>query len=145
LIERDYRQEKIMPQSSAPRASTVVKTAALLMAVPALLAPMKVAAQQMAANAPNLSRCDQMSATDPKGAIACRVEALNKETAAARLRIQVAENNIDCAREVGELRAANPVATEIARELVRVSGRPAAEYGICRLRDGIRAGLAAKR
>lgn len=94
-----------MPQSSAPRASTVVKTAALLMAVPALLAPMKVAAQQMAANAPNFSRCDQMSASDPKGAIACRVQVLNAHTvaaeargAAADKRIAAVDDSIACAK-----------------------------------------------
>lgn len=101
-----------MPQSSAPRASTVVKTAALLMAVPALLAPMKVAAQQMAANTPNFSRCDQMSATDPKGAIACRVEVLkaagiaadargvaaDARGAAADKRIAAVDDSIACAK-----------------------------------------------
>lgn len=94
-----------MPQSSTPRASTVVKTAALLMAVPALLAPMKAAAQQMAANTPNFSRCDQMSATNPKGAISCRVEVLQAQGAAARregaaadVRVARAEDGVACAK-----------------------------------------------
>lgn len=140
-----------MPQSSTPRASTVVKTAALLMAVPALLTPMKVAAQQMATNTLNFSRCDQMSATNPKGAIACRVEVLNasaaaarKEGAAADARGAAADVRAACANEIGDLRR-NSVfgdkATEIAREIVKASGRPAIENDACALRDGIRAGL----
>jgi hypothetical protein len=69
------------------------------MAVPALLAPMKAAAQQMAANTPNFSRCDQMSATNPKGAIACRVEVLQAQGEAARregaaAEIRMAEANV---------------------------------------------------
>jgi hypothetical protein len=68
------------------------------MAVPALLAPMKVAAQQMAANTPNFSRCDQMSATNPKGAIACRIEVLNASAAAAERRIAAVDDSIACAK-----------------------------------------------
>lgn len=132
--------------------------AAALTALSAISGSFSANAQQMASAQPDFSTCDQMHQTNPKGAIRCRVDALKshtaalrqessalrQETAALRQRTQVAENNIDCAREVGELRAENPAATEIARELVRVSGRPAAEYGICRLRDGIRASLAAR-
>lgn len=87
-----------MPQSSAPRASTVVKTAALLMAVPALLAPMKVAAQQLAANSPDYSRCDQMSATNPIGASRCRIEVLHAHGVAADVRIARAEDGVACAK-----------------------------------------------
>ena len=76
-----------MNQSSAPRASTVVKTAALLMAVPVLLAPMKLAAQQMAANTPDFARCDRLSQSNPKAAISCRVEVLNTSAAAAEVRV----------------------------------------------------------
>ena len=120
--------------------------AAALTALSAMSGSFSANAQQMAAapGTPDFSPCDRMSDTNPKGAIACRVEALNRQTAALRQRTQVAQIDGDCAREISELRAVNPAATEIARELVRVSGRPAAEYGICRLRDGIRAGLAAR-
>ena len=138
----------------APSSTAKAKlAAAALTAATVIGGAFPSAAQQMAAapSTPDFSTCDRMSEANPKGAIACRVEVLNRQTAALRQesaalrqRTQVAENNIDCAREVGELRAAIPAATEIARELVRVSGRPAAEYGICRLRDGIRAGLAAR-
>lgn len=126
-----------MSLSSSPTASTLVKAAALAIAVPALLLPMKAAAQQFAANTPDFSRCDAMSQANPKGAIACRVEVLNARADAAGVRTA-------CANEIGELRR-NTVfgdkATEIARELVRASGRPAIEYDSCSLRDGIRAGL----
>ena len=73
-----------MSQSSSPAASTLVKAAALALAVPALLLPMKAAAQQMAANTPDFSRCDRMAPTNPKGAISCRVDALKAQGAAAR-------------------------------------------------------------
>lgn len=72
-----------MRQSSSPSASSIVKAAALLMAAPALLLPMKAAAQQMASAQPDFSTCDRMSATNPKGAISCRVEVLNAHATAA--------------------------------------------------------------
>lgn len=127
--------------------------AAALTALSAMSGSFSANAQQMAAasSTPDFSTCDRMSETNPKGAIACRVEVLNRQSAALRQetstlrqRTQVAQIDGDCAREISELRATNPAATEIARELVRVSGRPAAEYGLCRLRTGIRAGLAAR-
>lgn len=134
-----------MTQNSTPSASTVVKAAALLMVAPALLLPMKAAAQQMAANAPDFSRCDAMHQSNPKGAIVCRVEVLNAHTAAAEARGAAAEVRTACWNEIGELRR-NPVfgekATEIAREIVKASGRPSSEHDGCTLRDGIRAGLA---
>lgn len=94
-----------MSQSSSPTASTLVKAAALAMAVPALLLPMKAAAQQFAANTPDFSRCDAMSQANPKGAIVCRVEVLNasaaavrREGAAADRRIAAVEDSIACAK-----------------------------------------------
>lgn len=140
-----------MKQSSSPNASSLVKAAALLMAVPALLVPMKAAAQQMAANTPDFSRCDQISRTDPKAAISCRVSVLNasataarQEGAAADARGAAADVRTACWNEIGELRRNTNFgdkATEIAREIVKASGRPAAEQDACALRDGIRTGL----
>lgn len=128
------------------QASTAVKTAALIMMAPALLMPFEVAAQQMAA-APSHPACDTIK--DPARSAQCHWDAegaaLKARTAAANGRIQVAERDGDCADEISRMRATNPAATDIGRELVKASGRPAADYGICRLRDGIRAGLAAKR
>ncbi len=134
--------------------------AAALTALSVMSGSFSANAQQMAAapSTPDFSACDRMHQANPKGAIQCRVDALKahtgalrqesgalrQESAALRQRTQVAQIDGDCAREISELRAANPAATEIARELVRVSGRPAAEYGICRLRDAIRAGLDAR-
>ena len=139
--------------------SNAVKAAALLMAVPALLLPMKAAAQQMAAaTTPNFAACDQIK--DPATSAQCyhdtkirfykgEVAAADARGAAADVRgvkadqrIRVAKNEGGCAQEVVDLRAAYPSATDIARGLVKASGRPAAEYNICSLRDGIRAGLA---
>ena len=127
--------------------------AAALTAATVIGGTFAASAQQMSLGAkPDFSACDRLSSSNPLAASQCRVDAIEahtrqmrRETAANLQRIQVAEINTDCAREVGELRAANPAATAIARELVKASGRPAAEYGICRLRDGIRAGLAAQR
>lgn len=135
-----------MTQNSASSASTVVKAAALLMVVPTLLLPMKAAAQQMAAAAstPDYSRCDRMAESNPVGASRCRIEVLQATGAAADARGAAAEVRLACANEIGDLRrstAFGDKATEIARELVKASGRPAIEYDSCSLRDGIRAGL----
>lgn len=140
-----------MKQSSSPNASSLVKAAALLMAVPVLLVPVKAAAQQMAANTPDFSRCDRLSQTNPKAAISCRVEVLNASAtaadargAAADARGAAADTRAACANEIGDLRR-NSIfgdkATEIGREIVKASGRPAVEQDMCVLRDGIRAGL----
>lgn len=93
-------------KSSSPRASTTVKAAALLMAVPALLAPMKVAAQQMAANAgPNFAACDALK--DPAKVAQCysdtdgaywkaRMDAANARGAAADARMAAADALTPC-------------------------------------------------
>ena len=120
---------------------------------------MKAAGQQMALGA-NQTKCDQIA--DGAKAVKCRVEQLNAEgaaarqegaaarqgaaaarrdTAAAQQEIQVAQLDGQCAADVKEMRATIPIATERARELVKASGRPAAEYGICNLRDALRASL----
>lgn len=133
-----------MSQTSSPSASSIVRTAALLMAVPVLLLPMKAAAQQMAANSPDFSRCDQISRTDPKAAISCRVDAIKAQGAAARQEGAAADVRTACWNEIGELRRNTNFgdkATEIAREIVKASGRPAAEQDACALRDEIRTGL----
>lgn len=140
-----------MSQSSSPTASTLVKAAALAIAVPVLLLPMKAAAQQMALGGPEMAACDKLSKTDPKAAISCRVDALKAQSAAARqegaaadARGAAADVRTACWNEIGDLRrstAFGEKATEIAREIVKASGRPAAEQDACALRDGIRAGL----
>lgn len=124
------------------------------------LFPLPATAQQVAANtprttasapAPDFSACDAMSQVNPKGAIACRVKALDASAAAARqqgaaadARGAAADVRAACANEIGELRRNEQYgakATEIGRELVKASGRPGIEYDSCSLRDGIREGL----
>jgi hypothetical protein len=78
------------------RASTLVKNAALAMVGTSLLI-FPAAAQQMAANTPNFSACDQLSRTDPAGAVSCRVKALNAHAAEARRDTAVAEKRIQTA------------------------------------------------
>lgn len=88
-----------MRQSSAPTASSIVKAAAILMAVPTLLVPMKAAAQQMAANTTvDYSRCDRMAENNPVGATRCRVEVLQAIGAKADVRIARAEDGVACAK-----------------------------------------------
>lgn len=135
------------------QASTTVKTVALLLLTPTLLVPMKAAAQQMLGG-PDFAKCDTIK--DPAKSAQCTRDAtmddLRKRNEAALDRqkqadgrVQVAQVETTCAEDVSRMRAADPKATEIAKDLVKSSGRPAAEYGICRLRDGIRAGLAARK
>lgn len=137
--------------------ATVKIAAAALTAATLIGGAFSASAQQMASAQPDYSACDRLAqAGNHLGASQCRSDTylaninahtrqMRREIAANQQRIQLAQNDGACAREVSELRAANPAATAIARELVKASGRPAAEYGICRLRDGIRAGLAAQR
>jgi hypothetical protein len=141
-------------------ASTTVKLAALAMAAPALLLPMKAAGQQMALGGPRST--DEIVATCVKshqpnqGAIAeCIVRVGTEEnkrasaeararSAAADARGAAAESQTACSNEIGVLRRNETYgaqATEIAREIVKASGRPALEHDACQLRDGIRAGL----
>ena len=125
--------------------STKAKIAAATLTAATIIGgAFSVSAQQMALGGPDMTACDKLSLTAPARAVQCRVDAIKTESVALRLRTQVAQNDGDCAREISELRTSNPAATTIARELVKASGRPAAEYGICRLRDGIRAALAPK-
>ena len=120
--------------------------AAALTALSAMSGSFSANAQQMAAapNIPDFSKCDRMSETNPLGATRCRIEELQAHGAAADARGAAADVRAACAHEIGDLRR-NTVfgdkATEIARDLVRASGRPAREYDSCSLRDGIRAGL----
>ena len=150
-------------------AAAAVTAGMVLTAAPGVL-PMKAAAQQVAANTtgappPGRSACDAKHETDPKGAIACRLEELKargaaaeqqiKEAQAERVKAQAeradaqaeraeAQARTACANEIGELRRNETYgaqATQIARDLVKASGRPAVENDPCVLRDGMRAGL----
>lgn len=128
----------------AQHASTAVALAALAMMAPALV-PGTASAQQVAANAGSeFAKCDAMSETRPKEAIACRVEVLKAKGAAADARGEAADAQVECVKEITALRrneTFGPKATEIARELVKASGRPVADIDACALRDGVRTGL----
>lgn len=144
----------------AQHASTAVALAALAMMAPALV-PGTASAQQVAANAtPDFSACDQIK--DPAKSAQCshdevmrnlreRNDAALARAAAAEASIRksrgertAAEAETKCATEIGELRKHpdfGSKATDIARGIVKASGRPAAEQDVCALRDGIRDGL----
>lgn len=84
------------------RASTLVKTAAMAMMGTSLLI-FPVAAQQMVLNSSDFSPCDKMSATNPAGAIQCRVDVLKAQSKQARRDMAVAENRIEVAnRKIAE-------------------------------------------
>ncbi len=137
-------------------ASTAVKMAALALAAPALLLPMKAAGQQVATNTAGGSgyaACEQIK--DPAKSAQChwdaegaelkaRKEAALKRQREADIRAAAAELETKCWNEVATLRkdpSFGDKATEIARALVKASGRPAAEQNPCVLRDGVRDGL----
>jgi len=137
----------------AQHASTAVALAALAMMAPALV-PGTASAQQVAANAtPDFSACDQIK--DPAKSAQChwdeegaklkaRKAAADARGAAADARGAAADARTACANEIGALRRHpefGDKATEIARAIVKASGRPALEQDACELRDGIRAGL----
>ncbi|MEQ1698189.1 MAG: hypothetical protein ABL901_20355 [Hyphomicrobiaceae bacterium] len=118
--------------------SKTVKAAALLMAVPALLLPMKTAAQQMALGGPEYSKCDQIK--DPAASAQCYSDAniANSKTriAVAGQRIQVAERDGQCARDLKALRESDPTVLDRGRAIL--AGRPAAQFGVCNLLDALR-------
>lgn len=137
----------------AQHASTAVALAALAMMAPALV-PGTASAQQVAATAkPGFSACEQIK--DPAKSAQCshdevmrnlreRNEAALKRQREADARSAAADARIACANEIGTLRKHpeyGEKATEIARAIVKASGRPALEQDACELRDGIRAGL----
>lgn len=144
----------------AQHASTAVALAALAMMAPALV-PGTASAQQVAANAkPDFSACDQIK--DPAKSAQCSHDAVMRNLrerneaalkrqreadargTAADARGAAADAQVECVKEITALRR-NEIfgakATEIARELVKASGRPVAEIDACALRDGVRTGL----
>jgi hypothetical protein len=130
----------------AQHASTAVALAALAMMAPALV-PGTASAQQVAANAtPDLSACDQIK--DPAKSAQCShdqvMRNLRERNEAALKRQREADTQVECVKEITALRRDETFgskATEIARELVKASGRPVADIDACALRDGVRAGL----
>jgi hypothetical protein len=142
-------------------ATAGVALAGIALTAPVAVLPMKAAAQQVAANtagaptppAPNFAACEKIK--DPAKAAQCSHDAVmqnlrerneaalagQKEAAA---RSAAADAQVACVNDITALRRNDTFgskATEIARELVKASGRPVADLDACRLRDGIRAGL----
>jgi len=120
-----------MSQSSVSNASSIVKAAALIMAVPALLLPMKAAAQQMASVQPDFSACDQLAASAPAKATQCRLDALKSHTAVVRSETVQLERDGQCADQLKALRTRDPGVVERGR--VILAGRPLAQFGVCNL------------
>jgi len=134
-----------MPQ----HASTAVKAAAILLATPALLFPMKAAAQQLGANtprptpvatapAPDFSECDVLARTQPAQAAQCRVDVLKARGAAADARAASARQESVVATDdtaFAEKIKADVKAGRITPEALReaLAGRPAREVGGCNL------------
>lgn len=126
--------------------------AAALTAATVIGGAFSASAQQMALGGPDMTACDKISLTAPARAAQCRVDAIKaqgvaarQEGAAADARGSAADVRTACWNEIGDLRrnsAFGDKATEIAREIVKASGRPAAEQDACALRDGVRSGLA---
>lgn len=139
----------------AQHASTAVKMAALALAAPALLLPMKAAAQQVASTdlpKPDYSVCDAMSRTNPGGAIKCRVDALNANTeqlrqigerarrdgaaarqegAVARQQAAIAEEEGGCVDKIKAEMAAGRISADAVR--AKLNGRKTREVGACNL------------
>lgn len=110
------------------QASTAAKTAALIMMAPALLVPMKLSAQQMAAVSPaTAAACDAIKDPaksaqchwDAEGAaIKARTAAAQQRGAAADVRTAAAEDAAACARFLLAKKAAGVIldATRLNRE-----------------------------
>lgn len=129
-----------MPQIAVPSASTIVKTAALIMAVPTLLLPMKAAAQQMALGGPNFAACEQIK--DPAKSAQCthdatmanlreRNDAALARSAAAREQTAVAEKEGGCVDRIKAEMAAGRISADAVRE--KLNGRKTREVGACNL------------
>ena len=135
-------------------ATAGVALAGIALTAPVTLLPMKAAAQQVAANAPRTAAdCDTLPTAGARIECANRLATEENRRAAAAAetraanadaRAKSADAQISCVNDISALRrdqAFGTKATEIARELVKASGRPVAELDACHLRDGIRAGL----
>ena len=129
-----------MPQIAVPSASTIVKTAALIMAVPTLLLPMKAAAQQMALGGPNFAACEQIK--DPAKSAQCTHDAVmdnlrqRNEAALARIREADAKSAAalvegGCVDRIKAEIAAGRISADAVRE--KLNGRKTREVGACNL------------
>ncbi|MGO9547287.1 MAG: hypothetical protein ACLPPF_21155 [Rhodomicrobium sp.] len=111
---------------------------AALLASAAALSGNQAGAQQVAANTPNFSACDQMSGTDPAGAVSCRVKALNahaaaarQESATARAETREAERDGKCVDQIKSEMAAGRITADAVRSAL--AGRRTRDVGACNL------------
>lgn len=130
----------------AQHASTAVKMAALALAAPALLLPMKAAAQQMALGGPTtdeiVAACSKAHQPN-QGAIAeCIVrrggeenrratEENRRATANASKRADAGEDRLTCANEIKAGVGAGTFKAERLKEVL--AGRPAKEVDLCKV------------
>ncbi len=130
----------------AQHASTAVKMAALAFAAPALLLPMKAAAQQMALGGPTtdeiVAACSKAHQPN-QGAIAeCIVrrggeenrratEENRRATANASRQADLHEQEARCAQDLKAMRTSDPSVVDRGRAIL--AGRPLAAYGTCNL------------
>lgn len=115
-------------------ASTAVKMAALALAAPALLLPMKAAAQQMALGGPStVAECDTLSNAGARIECANRIatEENRRAAADASKRADLHDQEAQCAKDLKALRTADPSVVERGRAIL--AGRPLAAYGTCNL------------
>ena len=118
----------------AQHASTAVKMAALALAAPALLLPMKAAAQQMALGGPTAaSECDALSTAGARIECANRLqtEENRRATANASKQADLHEQEAQCARDLKAMRTSDPSVVDRGRAIL--AGRPLAAYGTCNL------------
>lgn len=114
-------------------ASTAVKTAAIVMMAPVLLAPFKTEAQQMALGGPNFAACEQIK--DPAKSAQCThdatMEDLRRRNDAALARAAAADREGQCADFIKAEVAAGRIKPDAVR--ATLAGRPAREFGACNL------------
>lgn len=120
-------------------ASTAVKMAALALAAPALLLPMKAAAQQMALGGPTtdeiVAACSKAHQPN-QGAIAeCIVrrggEENRRAAADASKRADAGEERVSCANEIKAGVGSGTFKAERLKEVL--AGRPAREVDLCKV------------
>lgn len=122
-------------------ASTAVKMAALALAAPALLFPMKAAAQQMALGGPRtVAECDTLPNTGARIECANRLATeenrraaadASKRADAASVRADAGEERVSCANQIKTGVGNGAFKAERLKEIL--AGRPAKEVDLCKV------------
>ena len=121
------------------QASNTVKAAALLMAAPALLLPMKAAAQQMGLGGPRtVAECETLSTYGAKAECIVRLGTLDNKRAAAEAgaRADAGDREVSCAENIKLGIGAGTFKSERLKEIL--AGRPAKDVGLCRILDQLK-------